>query len=288
MICNLARITVPEVTVCHDRPFFNRASGRSFDIRCQDNVAEIDLYDEIGFFGVSAADFRAQLRAVEADTIRLRINSPGGDVFDGIAMFNDLLGHRARVEVQVTGLAASAASVVAMAGDEIAMAGNAMMMIHNAWAFVIGNRNDLAAFATVLAKIDAALADTYVARAGASRAEIVRMMAAATWLSAEEAVAKGFADRTTSDEEVNARFDLSAFARAPKRFSAESLGGPVTKRDFERALRDAGASKTAAAAMVAGGYQAVTARRDAGDDATLDSILPSLRRRLNMMKGNTL
>jgi ATP-dependent protease ClpP protease subunit len=249
------------------RPFFNRASGRVFDVQNAGDVTEIDLYDEIGFWGVSAKDFRNQLRNVTGGTIKLRINSPGGDVFDGIAMFNDLVAHKARVEVEVTGFAASAASLIAMAGDKITIADNAFFMIHNAWTCACGDRNSLGDVADILGQIDGALADTYAARTGMDRAEIVEMMDDETWLSAEDARENGFADAVGKAEEAKAKFDLSCFAKVPdglRGFTAQSAGPTI--RDTERALRDAGHSRAQAKAMAARGNQADD-QRDAGDDA---------------------
>ncbi|MFH1806836.1 MAG: head maturation protease, ClpP-related [Pseudomonadota bacterium] len=249
------------------RPFFNRASGRAFDVQNAGDVTEIDLYDEIGFWGVSAKDFRSQLRNVTGGTIRLRINSPGGDVFDGIAMFNDLVAHKARVEVEVTGFAASAASLIAMAGDQITIADNAFFMIHNAWTLAIGDRNAISDVADVLGQIDGALADTYAARTGMDRSEIVEMMDDETWLSAADARENGFADVIGKADEAKASFDLSCFAKVPdglRSFKAQSVAPTV--RDTERALRDAGHSRAQAKSMAARVIN-VDSQRDAGDDA---------------------
>lgn len=286
-VSNRPHISVPSIEVCHDRPFFNRAQGRAFEVRAADMVTEIDLYDEIGYWGVTASDFRRQIRGVKTPRIALRINSPGGDVFDGIAMYNDLAEHDAEVEVQVTGLAASAASIVAMAGDRVSMADNAFMMIHNAWALAIGDRNDMTAMAGVLEKIDGALAETYAARADGSAKDFAALMDDETWLTAGEAVDLGLADSAEAAEDVAARFDLSVFHRTPKALKAPTADGPATKRDFERALRDAGASKTVAAGMVAAGYQAVAGgRREAGDGAAdLSTLAGPLRALRHTIQG---
>lgn len=227
------------------RPFFNRAVGRAFDIHADHDVAEIDLYDEIGFFGISAKDFKKQLDGISASTIKLRINSPGGNVFDGIAMFNDLVDHPAIIEVEVTGIAASAASLIAMAGDTITIAENAFLMIHNAWGIVIGNRHDMDDVAKVLEKIDGALALTYANKTGMDRDEIADLMDAETWLTAEEAVDQGFADDAGEEAEASARFDLSTFKNTPEVLLTvmPKQADFETKRDAEHLLkRDAGLS----------------------------------------------
>lgn len=249
------------------RPFFNRGHGRAFDVHAAGDVTEIELYEEIGFWGVTAAEFRQQLAKAKGGDVVLKINSPGGDVFDGIAIFNDLAKHPGNVSVEVTGIAASAASLIAMAGDTITVASNAFLMIHNAWTIALGDKRDMTATAEVLAQIDGALADTYVSRTGVDRAEVVQMMDDETWMNGAEAVARGFANSTGAAVEAKARFDLSCFAKAPaalRAFSAPA-GGP-TIRDTERALRDAGHSRAQAKTMAAR-IQDADPQRDAAGDA---------------------
>lgn len=267
------------------QPFFARAAGSAFEVRAAGaDVAELQLYDEIGFWGITANDFRKVLNGVKASTIVLDINSPGGDVFDGIAMFNDLVNHPAKIEVRVTGLAASAASIIAMAGDEIAMAPNAFMMIHNAWACGCGNKSDLRAVADILDKIDVALVDTYVDRTGADKSDVVTMMADESWLSASAAVDKGFADKELTEAvEAAAHFDLSIFNQVPDALKADP-GAPQTKRDFERMLtQDAGLPRSQARALMGGGYDSLTATQDAGGQALTD-LIAALARREQIMK----
>lgn len=159
-----------------------------------DAPAEISIYDEIGLWGVTAKQFIADLKALDAKTVKLAINSPGGSVFDALAMYNALRQHPADIEVTVMGVAASAASLVAMAGDKIVMPENAFMMIHNPLNFAYGNADELREMADVLDKIGASLVATYAARTGLPDEEIKALLDAETWLSADEAVAKGFAD----------------------------------------------------------------------------------------------
>jgi ATP-dependent Clp protease protease subunit len=173
----------------------------------------------IGFWGVSASAFRAALDKITAEKIIVNINSPGGDVFDGIAIFNDLVAHKAEVVVRVTGLAASAASLIAMAGDRVEIAENALFMIHNAWSGVVGNAKEMQAVASVLVKVDEGLAGTYAARTGGSLETIKQQMDDETWFSAKEAVDAGFANSTialSEPAEASASYDLSVFKNAPK------------------------------------------------------------------------
>ena len=156
----------------------------------------IDIYGDIGLWGVSAADVLAKLRAVPADgTIQLRINSGGGDVFEAIAIYNDLMAHPAKVTATITGVAASAASLICMAADDIAMGPGSKLMIHNAWCFGQGNANDFDALARDLRMVDTSMAEAYAARCGKPVDELAAMMAATTWLDCNQAVEMGLADR---------------------------------------------------------------------------------------------
>ena len=156
----------------------------------------IDLYGDIGFWGISAADMLAKLRAIPADgTIQLRINSGGGDVFEAIAIYNDLMAHPAKVTATITGIAASAASLICMAADDIAMMPGSKLMIHNAWCMGQGNADYFEGLVGDLRSVDVSMADAYAARCGKPAAELAAMMAATTWLGCDEAVAMGLADR---------------------------------------------------------------------------------------------
>jgi len=154
-------------------------------------VTEILLYDEIGWYGVTAKDFVLALAQAGDGPVHLRINSPGGDVFDGMAIYNALRAHPAPVTVTVDGIAASAASFIAMAGQTIAMAETSMLMIHNAWGLVIGNRLDMLETAAVMEKIDGQLAAIYAGRSGKPVGDFAAMMDAETWFTASEAQAIG-------------------------------------------------------------------------------------------------
>lgn len=172
---------------------------------------------------MTAKAFREVLNDIGTPRIRLNINSPGGDVFDGIAIFSDLLDHDATVDVRVTGLAASIASIIAMAGDTVTIADHAFFMIHNAWSVAVGDKRAMTDRAKVLAKIDGELAATYASATGQDVDDLTEMMNAETWLTAAEAVDLGFADEVISDDEdeeetANASFDLSIFKNAPRAF----------------------------------------------------------------------
>jgi ATP-dependent protease ClpP protease subunit len=157
-----------------------------------DERAEISIYDEIGAYGVSAKGFLAELGALQDEVpIDLRLNSPGGSVFDAVAIHNALQRHAGTVTVWIDGIAASAASYVAMAGDEIVMPENAFLMIHDPSGLVMGTASDMREKAGTLDKIAGGMVRGYAARSGRSEEEIVALMADETWFDAEAALEAG-------------------------------------------------------------------------------------------------
>jgi ATP-dependent protease ClpP protease subunit len=178
--------------------------------------ATVYLYDEISWFwGITADDFAREVAALDVGRINLRINSPGGDVFDGVAIYNLLRSHRAEVHVIVDGLAASIASVIAMAGDTITMGAGTQMMVHDPHGVAIGGAEDMRSFADLLDKTAGEIAGFYTRKAGGTVAEWQAVMDAETWYTGPEAVAAGLADAaegTATDEAVAdyRRFDLRA------------------------------------------------------------------------------
>lgn len=167
----------------------------SFKAAKKDSVLELYMYDDIGasWFseGITSAGVTAALKSTEYDSILVRINSPGGDAFEGISIYNILAGQGKPVNVIIDGLAASAASVIAMAGTTRTMNKGAMLMVHNAWSMVAGEAKDLRKHADVLDKLSGSIADIYSSVSGSKDA--IGLMDAETWMTAGEAVAMGFA-----------------------------------------------------------------------------------------------
>lgn len=159
---------------------------------------EVWIYDEIGMWGISASDFARDLAQVDTDQITVRLNSPGGEVYDGIAILNALIGHPAAVTVKVDGLAASIASVIAMAGDKVIMGSHSEMMIHEASTFAMGNAADIREVADMLDRVSDNISQVYAERAGGKPGDWRALMLAETWLSADEAVAAGLADEVAA------------------------------------------------------------------------------------------
>jgi len=207
MIEQLRRMKAPAAA----RPWYE------VQAKAGDRKATIRIYDDIGWFGTSAKSFGDELAALDVDEIDLRLNSPGGDAWDGLAIHNALRAHKASVTVTVDGMAASAASLVAMGGDRVLMNRGGQMMVHDAWGMSIGNAADMLKTAEMLGKISDSYADVYAARAGGSRGEWREVMREETWYTAQEAVDAGLADGTVDDEppaDAKARYDLKAYAFA--------------------------------------------------------------------------
>jgi ATP-dependent protease ClpP protease subunit len=187
-----------------------------YTIRAQSTGAEVVIYDEIGAYGVSAKGFLAELAALpDATPLALRLNSPGGSVFDAVAIYNAIKRHSGTVTVWIDGIAASAASYIAMAGDEIVMPENAFLMIHDPAGVVMGTAIDMRAMAEALDKIKGSLLQGYAAKSGRLPEEIAPLMAAETWLDAKDALDFGFADRIAEPVRIAARFDVGQFRNAP-------------------------------------------------------------------------
>lgn len=157
-------------------------------------VTVVRIYDEIGYWGVTADQFARDLDAVTTDTIEVQINSPGGDVFDGIAIYNTLRTHPANVVTRVDGIAASAASVISQAGDHRLMVEASQMMIHEAWGVAVGSADELRSFADLIDQQSDVLASIYASRSGGEVAKFRELMSAETWLTDQAAVDLGLAD----------------------------------------------------------------------------------------------
>ena len=224
-----------------------------------DAPTEIAIYDEIGAWGVTAKDFIAELKKIDAKQITVNINSPGGSVFDALAIYNALRAHDASVTTKVMGVAASAASVIAMAGEKVVMPANTFLMVHNPLTFAYGNADEMRDMADVLDKIAASLIGIYVARTGLGEGEVKALLDAETWLNADDALAKGFATEIVDDLKIAASFDtdrlpenIKAVFAAASDEQTEDDADPAPKDESEQ-VADALADQISALA-VAGGF----------------------------------
>lgn len=193
------------------------------------DVADIYIYDEISWMGITADQFVKDLNAIKSNTIRLHINTPGGSVFDGFAIYNALKQHPATVETYIEGLAASIGSIIALAGDKVFMAENAFFMIHEPWMLVAGNAGELRKIADSLDKITGNLTSTYVKASEQSEEQVKKWLAEETWFTAEEAKAAGFVDEITKEVETQAKHDLSVFDHVPGKLAASAKKDAVSE-----------------------------------------------------------
>lgn len=201
-------------------------------------MSDLYIYDDIGpdWMGmVSSKTILSELEKVgRGKPVTVRINSPGGDVIEAQAIYNALRRHSdagGPVTIEIDALAASAASFIAMAGDRIHIAENAMMMIHNAWTVALGNSDQLRSTADVLDKFDEIISSTYAKRSTTDLEDIKRMMSDETWLTAAEAIDKGFADAVGQSMKVAAAIKPGRFAKTPDRFIDRADGSPDTNMD---------------------------------------------------------
>jgi ATP-dependent Clp protease protease subunit len=196
--------------------------GKGSGLRSEATGADtttVYVYDVIdGFWGVSASDFAREIAAITTPNVLLRINSPGGDVFEARAMMTAIGDHPANFIAKVDGLAASAATALTLACDSVEIAEGGFYMIHQAWTFAMGNADDLAATAALLRKIDDVLVDGYANKSGKGADEVLALMKAETWFTAQEAVDAGFVDKVAepTGKKAQARlFNLAVYDNAP-------------------------------------------------------------------------
>lgn len=215
----------------------------------------IDVMDVIGDtwdgYGITGRRVGALLRAAGDRDVVVNINSPGGDVFEGLAVYNLLRGHKGDVTVRVVGLAASAASIIAMAGDRVEIARAGFLMIHNTWVYAIGDRHDLTTVAGQLGAFDEVMADLYAVRTGIDAAEIGKMMDRETWISGKAAIDQNFADALLDPDQVEA--SAKAKAEAPQVHQM---------REIEAIMAQGGAPRAKRRTLI----KALTAKPSAGDD----------------------
>lgn len=246
-----------------------------------DSDSTISIYDVIGQDywtgeGTTAKRIAAALRAIGKKDVTVNINSPGGDAFEGLAIYNLLREHPGEVTIKVLGLAASAASIVAMGGDKIQISRAGFMMIHNAWVVAVGNRNDLRDFADQLEPFDAAMADIYAVRTGLEQKKVAKMMDAETWIGGQSAIDDGFADELLPSDQVETKARVQAAAIRRIELALRQCGMPRSEAmrvlsEFKSGLSDSAGGRERDATerpSDSGGFKALAA-----DAAALTTIL---------------
>lgn len=199
----------------------------------EDNT--ITIFDVIGQDywtgeGVTAKRIAGALRAIGDKPVTVMVNSPGGDMFEGLAIYSLLREHPAEVTVKVLGLAASAASIIAMAGDSVEIARAGFLMIHNAWIYAAGNRHEFREYADYLEPFDRSMADIYAARTGIDMKEIQKIMDAESWIGGSDAIDQGFADSLLASDEVATGETSQARAAVKLDIALAKSGMPRSER----------------------------------------------------------
>lgn len=202
----------------------------------------ISIYDVIGYDywtgdGVTARRIAGALRSLGAGPVTVNVNSPGGDVFEGLAIYNLLREHQGEVTVKVLGLAASAASIIAMAGDTVQIARAGFFMVHNVWTVAAGNRNDYRELADWLEPFDTALADIYAARTGADVKTMGKLMDAESWIGGSSAIDQGFADELLPSDQVS-QGGAKAQVNAARRLEAALRASGLPKSEAMRLISE--------------------------------------------------
>ncbi|MDU1092639.1 MAG: Clp protease ClpP [Leclercia adecarboxylata] len=243
----------------------------------RDGDNSISIFDVIGADywgdGVTASRIAGALRSLNGADVTVNINSPGGDMFEGLAIYNLLREYDGKVTVKVLGLAASAASIIAMAGDDVQIGRGAFLMIHNCWVYAMGNRHDLAQIAADMEPFDNAMSDIYQARSGLDADTIGKMMDGETYIGGSDAVAKGFADSLLSADEI--ADDDDSPAAALRKIDALLAKTDTPRSERRKLLKALSGSKPGAASDQKGTPSAATIENETID--RLEAALSGLK-----------
>lgn len=201
-------------------------------------TADVYIFDEIGTYGITAQEFINDIKDLKDLPINLRINSLGGDVFDGMAMYNVIKRREAKTTVYIEGIAASIATIIALGADEVIMAENSLFMIHNAWGGTMGEAKDMRKTADTLDKISGELTDIYRKKTGLSYEALQEMMDEETWLNAEEAYEAGFIDVISDSIKVAAKYDVSKFKNITQEQIQNKLSININNKKMTNELKE--------------------------------------------------
>lgn len=267
-------VTLPQISLPHLPKAFRfdvpRVRDGHFEVRAEASHGVITCFDAIGG-DVTANRVAAALRQIGAKPVTLQINSPGGDYFEGVAIYNLLRQHPQPITAQVLGVAASAASLMLMAAGRIEVARNAEIMIHEPWMIAMGPAEAMAQAERVLRQLTLSAADTYAARTGQPVDHVLAMMAEETFMRSDLALDLGFADALLERD-------------AEPRLSAADSAAPQSKADLENELRRLGFAKAAAARLAAGGWPALR-REPEADGLDLQQLAACLSRQTREIKA---
>lgn len=266
----------------------HRMSIRSINNKSVKNATPTEstvfVYGDIGgWYGVDHQEWIKELNAITTDTIHVRIDSQGGDVFAARAMKTAIMQHKAKIIGHIDGLAASAASFFAMGCDELEIVDGGFLMIHNAMSFmdILGyfNIDDLEGLCeevqkemSLHAQLNESIANDYAKKTKKPCAELMSMMDEETWINASDSLAQGFVDRVYDGKPVEGSYDLSIYNKVPDQLQVRVQGSSKLKRAAEKALRDAGFSDKQAKTIIAKGYQDTTEQDSRDGDSPASTI----------------
>jgi len=211
-----------------------------FDIKAESSTDAVDVYifDEVGTFGINAKSFIEEIKAYKGQPMDLHLNCVGGDVFEGMAIYNVIKKRKAKTTVYIEGIAASMGSVIALAADEVVMAENSLFMIHNAFGGAMGEADEMRKTAAVLDKISNEIADIYTKKTNLPFGRIKEMMDEETWLNADEAFELGFVDSISDAIKVAAKYDISKFKNITNKEIQNKLNVNLKSKKMTNELKD--------------------------------------------------
>jgi ATP-dependent protease ClpP protease subunit len=284
------------------RGALNRApAGLGFGsvrVNAADDSADIYVYGDIGGWwdGIQPADIAKEIADLDVETLNVHVNSPGGIVWDGFAIYNAFAAHSAHVVMNVEAVAASIASVIVMAGDEIRIGESANIMIHKPWSFAIGDADIMRQEAELLDNLEQGIVDIYAARTGNDDAALKNWIKAETWFRGQKAVDEGFADSVIPNKQKEKKAARSALLNLYKHTPSDLLPSDTDApqvRKFEHLLRDAEQMPNALAKRIAAAAQRVfqPARdeldadpRDEGASAAITELAGKFDRAASLFK----
>tara|TARA_R110002073_G_scaffold174660_1_gene331916 strand:- start:927 stop:1943 length:1017 start_codon:yes stop_codon:yes gene_type:complete len=215
----------------------NKQSWYSINAKQTDEFVDVYLYDEVGSYGVSAKDFVNDIKLLKGKDIYLHINCVGGEVFDGMAIYNTLKKYKGKVIAYVEGIAASMGSIIPLAADEIIMSENSLYMIHNAWGGAMGEAKDMRKTATLLDKLSSEIANIYSKKTNLPLSQIEEMMDEETWFNSEEALQYGFIDRISDAVMVAAKYDITKFKNKTQKEIVNQLNNNKKSKTMTEELK---------------------------------------------------
>ena len=215
----------------------NKQSWYSINAKQTDEFVDVYLYDEVGSYGISAKDFVNDIKLLKGKDIYLHINCVGGEVFDGMAIYNTLKKYKGKVIAYVEGIAASMGSIIPLAADEIIMSENSLYMIHNAWGGAMGEAKDMRKTATLLDKLSSEIANIYSKKTNLPLSQIEEMMDEETWFNSEEALQYGFIDRISDAVMVAAKYDITKFKNKTQKEIVNQLNNNKKSKTMTEELK---------------------------------------------------